>query len=84
MSFGKTYREEEAVSVSWLTAADEFADDDHGASGLVDEDESSSDSRFGGIPMPQWCRHLLYAHNHNGPLQVQHVPFIHRICEAIR
>ena len=41
-----------AVSVSWLTATDELADGANRDSGPVEEEVSSSDSRFGGIPMP--------------------------------
>jgi len=38
--------------VSWLTATDELADDDNRDSGPVEEEVWSSDSRFGGKPMP--------------------------------
>jgi hypothetical protein len=50
-SLGKIYREEATVLVSWLTSEEEFVDGDNGDRCTVDQDDSNSDSRFGGIPM---------------------------------
>jgi hypothetical protein len=63
-----------------FAAADEFADDDDGDACPVDENESNTGSRCGGVPMPRWCCDLACAYNHKVAFKAQHAPIIHRIC----
>lgn len=75
-SLGKIYREEDAVSVSGMTAAEAgSADDDEEGSRPIDEEKLPTEDRVGGIPMPQWCCRLPRVHNYGRAYGAAIYPF---------